>query len=165
MRCPKCGAVVRGKGPQAGVGVRLTDRRPSGCDLLAQAHLVLCALAVLDVDRDPGGDRRARLPDPTGTSLGVSAGRRRRSGCRQRGPETGRLLVRDHADRHRTGTPISDPARLDGVSAVGVDETSFLSTTGQHPTLCATVISDLTPRRPAWLLDVVARRSGTVLAD
>jgi hypothetical protein len=73
------------------------------------------------------------------------------------------------------GTPlIEDPARLDPplgdpvqapVRAVGVDETAFLRATGTHPTLFATGIADLTPGRPARLLDVVEGRSGTVLAD
>ena len=62
------------------------------------------------------------------------------------------------------GAPlIDDPNRLDGVSAIGVDETSFLRATGTHPTLYATGIADLTPGRPARLLDVVAGRSGRVL--
>jgi len=73
------------------------------------------------------------------------------------------------------GTPlVEDPARLDppqadpvqaSVSAVGVDETAFLRATGTHPTLFATGITDLTPGRPARLLDVVEGRSGTVLAE
>jgi transposase len=63
------------------------------------------------------------------------------------------------------GTPIvQDPNRLGGVSAVGVDETSFLRATGAHPTQFATGIAELTPGRPARLLDVVEGRSGTVLA-
>ena len=79
------------------------------------------------------------------------------------------------------GTPlVDDPARLDPpqaeptqaeptqsphapVRAVGVDETAFLRATGTHPTLFATGITDLTPGRPARLLDVVDGRSGTVL--
>jgi transposase len=62
------------------------------------------------------------------------------------------------------GTPlVDDPARLAGVSAVGVDETAFLRATGTHPTMFATGIADLTPGRPARLLDVVEGRSGTVL--
>jgi transposase len=67
------------------------------------------------------------------------------------------------------GTPlIDDPTRLtpaDPITAVGVDETAFLRATGKHPTLFATGIADLTPGRPARLLDVVEGRSGGVLAD
>ena len=63
------------------------------------------------------------------------------------------------------GEPIiDDPARLDAPTAIGVDETAFLRATGQHPTMYATGIADLTPGRPARLLDVVAGRSGVVLA-
>jgi transposase len=70
----------------------------------------------------------------------------------------------------RLGRPlVDDPARLDPpdeqVTAVGVDETSFLRATGQHPTAYATGIADLTSGRPARLLDVVDGRSGPVLAD
>ena len=51
------------------------------------------------------------------------------------------------------GEPIiDDPARLDAPTAIGVDETAFLRATGQHPTMYATGIADLTPGRPARLL-------------
>jgi transposase len=65
------------------------------------------------------------------------------------------------------GTPIlENPDRLrDDVEAVGVDETSFLRATGKHPTWFATGITDLTPGRPARLLDIAEGRSGTVLAE
>lgn len=66
------------------------------------------------------------------------------------------------------GTPIiEDRARLDTdtVTAVGVDETAFLRACASHSTLFATGIADLTPGRPARLLDVVSGRSGTVLAS
>jgi transposase len=64
------------------------------------------------------------------------------------------------------GTPIvEDPQRLgEEVEAVGVDETAFLRATGTHPTWFATGITDLTPGRPARLLDIAEGRSGTVLA-
>jgi transposase len=65
----------------------------------------------------------------------------------------------------RGASEVDDPARLDGAEAVGVDETAFLRATGTHPTLFATGIADLTPGRPARLLDIVAGRSGRVLAD
>ena len=51
------------------------------------------------------------------------------------------------------------------VSAVGVDETAYLRATSTHATSFATGIADLTPGRPARLLDVVEGRSGTVLAS
>jgi transposase len=59
--------------------------------------------------------------------------------------------------------PVSGPVP-GPVTAVGVDETAFLRATGAHPTLFATGIADLTPGRPARLLDVVEGRSGSVLA-
>ena len=66
--------------------------------------------------------------------------------------------VRDHG-----GPLIEDPARLDEVAAVGVDETAFLASTGRHHTEFVTGIVDLTgaPR----LLDVVPGRSGKALSD
>jgi transposase len=51
------------------------------------------------------------------------------------------------------------------VTAIGVDETAYLRATATHPTTFATGIVDLTPGRPARLLDVIEGRSGTVLAD
>ncbi len=60
---------------------------------------------------------------------------------------------------------LDDPARVDGVDAVGVDETAFLRATGTHPTLYATGMADLTPGRAARLLDVVPGRSGRVLGS
>jgi transposase len=71
------------------------------------------------------------------------------------------------------GTPlIDDPARLASVgeagsapvTVVGVDETAFLRANATRSTTFATGIADLTPGRPARLLDVVEGRSGTVLA-
>ncbi len=62
------------------------------------------------------------------------------------------------------GNPlVDDPERLKGVSAIGVDETAFLRACSTHPTLYATGIADLTPGRPARLLDVAEGRSGSVL--
>jgi transposase len=61
---------------------------------------------------------------------------------------------------------IDDFDRLgEDVEAIGVDETSFLRATGRHPTWFATGITDLTPGRPARLLDIAQGRSGTVLAE
>jgi hypothetical protein len=50
-------------------------------------------------------------------------------------------------------------------SGVGVDETAYLRATSTHATSFATGIADLTPGRPARLLDVVEGRSGSVLAS
>jgi len=52
-------------------------------------------------------------------------------------------------------------ARAKDPQPVGVDENAYLRASGQHPTLHPTGIADLSPDRPARLLDVLA---GTVLA-
>lgn len=63
------------------------------------------------------------------------------------------------------GTPVvEDPARLDGIRAIGVDETTFLTAAPTHPTEFATGITDLTPGRPARVLELTRGRSGTVLS-
>jgi len=49
----------------------------------------------------------------------------------------------------RSSAEVEDPAWLAGVDAVVVDETAFLAATGEHPTLFATGITDLTPG-PCW---------------
>ncbi len=71
------------------------------------------------------------------------------------------------AVRHHGRPLIDDPARLSGVTAVGVDETAFLAATASHATEFVTGIVDLTGRsgRAARLLDVVEGRSGKALSD
>jgi transposase len=72
-------------------------------------------------------------------------------------------VMRQVIDR---GTPeIDDPDRLAAVTAVRVDETAYLRATATHATTFATGVADLTPGRPARLLDVVEGRSGTALAE
>ena len=64
------------------------------------------------------------------------------------------------------GTPlIEDPTRLDDVRAVGVDEHAWQHANAYRGTQFATGIVDLTPGRPARLLDVVPGRSGTVYGN
>jgi transposase len=58
---------------------------------------------------------------------------------------------------------VEDPARLEDTAAVGVDETAYLRANATRSTTFATGIADLTPGRPARLLDVVEGRSGSVL--
>jgi transposase len=75
-------------------------------------------------------------------------------------------VMRQVIDR---GTPeIDASSRLtpdDGpVTAVGVDETAYLRANATRSTTFATGVADLSPGRPARLLDVVEGRSGTVLA-
>lgn len=59
-----------------------------------------------------------------------------------------------------TDPVISDPARLEGVSALGVDEKRFLNATADHRTIYTTQIVDLDRH---LLLDVIEGRSRDVL--
>jgi transposase len=56
---------------------------------------------------------------------------------------------------------VDDPARLDGVATLGLDETSFLKATRQAPTRYVTGLVDLERGR---LLDVVADRTRAAVA-
>jgi transposase len=59
------------------------------------------------------------------------------------------------------GQPLIDTAgRIDAVSGLGVDEHAWQRANARRSTQWATGIVDLTPGRPARLLDVVAGRSG-----
>jgi transposase len=61
------------------------------------------------------------------------------------------------------GTPlVDDPDRMQGVEALGVDETAFLAAKGRHHTQFVTGMVDVTASR---LLDVVPGRSGTILSQ
>jgi transposase len=59
---------------------------------------------------------------------------------------------------------VEDPARLEAVSALGVDETAFLAANRAHPAVFVTGVVDLSGAHPR-LLDVVAGRSGKCLSD
>jgi transposase len=73
------------------------------------------------------------------------------------GWHTAMAAVRDH------GRPLVDhPARLSGVTAVGLDETKFLSATAAHRTEYVTGFVDLDRAR---LLDVVPGRSAQAVQD
>ncbi len=62
------------------------------------------------------------------------------------------------------GRPLVDaPARLDGVAALGVDETAFLAATATHHTVFVTGLVDLTSK--PRLLDVVPARTGAAVAS
>jgi transposase len=62
------------------------------------------------------------------------------------------------------GRPIvDDPARLDAVTAIGVDEHVWQRSRRGQPTRYATAIVELTPGRPARLLDLVEGRSAAAL--
>jgi transposase len=55
---------------------------------------------------------------------------------------------------------IDDPTRIDGVEAVGVDEHAWHRANARRHTTFATGIVDLSPGRPARLLDLVENRTG-----
>ncbi len=61
-----------------------------------------------------------------------------------------------------TDPPIADPDRLEGVTAIGVDEKRFLNATAEHRTIFTSQIVDLDRHR---LLDVLQGRSRDVLGD
>ncbi len=65
------------------------------------------------------------------------------------------------------GTPrVEDCTRLDGVEALGLDETAFQAASATRPTSFVTGIVDLSRHRgPARLLDVVADRSAAALVS
>ncbi len=66
---------------------------------------------------------------------------------------------------HALATPlIADPARLEGVSRIGVDEHVWQHARPGRRTRYVTSITDLSPGRPPRLLDLVEGRSGAVLA-
>lgn len=64
------------------------------------------------------------------------------------------------------GAPlVDDPDRLAGVVGLGVDETAWLRATATRSPQYVTGIVDLSPGRPARLLDVVPGRSGRAYAS
>ena len=71
------------------------------------------------------------------------------------GWHTANAAVADYTDPH-----VDDPARLEGVRGIGVDEKRFLNATATHRTVFTTQIVDLDRHR---LLDVVQGRSRDVL--
>jgi transposase len=73
------------------------------------------------------------------------------------GWHTANTAVADYTDLH-----VNDPARLEGVRGIGVDEKRFLNATATHRTVFTTQIVDLDRHR---LLDVVEGRSRDVLAS
>jgi transposase len=163
--CPSCGAAAR-----------LHDRRPSWIrDLPAAGRPVtlvwvkrvwrcresLCA-KVTWTETHPAIKARASVTQ-----------RARIEACRRVG-EDGHTVAAVAADfgvgwatimgcvREHGRPLVDDPARLDNVHTLGVDETAFLAATATRHTVYATGIVALNGR--ARLLDVVEGRSGSVLS-
>lgn len=163
--CPACGVVAR-----------LHDRRPTWVRDLPAGGRPVTLVWVKRVWRcaEPACPRSTW----TETSEGIRARaslteRARREACRRVGEDghsvaqvaaafgvgwaTLMRAVRDY------GAPlVDDPARLAGVTALGVDETAFLAATARRSTSFVTGVVDLTgsPR----LLDVLPARSGIALS-
>jgi transposase len=66
-----------------------------------------------------------------------------------------------NAVRERGEPLVDDPARLDGVTALGLDETTFLKASRDHPTLYVTGMVDA---RTGRLLDVVPDRTAAAVS-
>jgi transposase len=168
---------VEGWCPGCGVRARLHNRRPSWVRDLPAAGRPVTLVWVKRVWRcvEPRCPRRTWTE--TSAEIRPRAAwteRARREACRRVG-ELGQTVtavaaefgvgwatvmaaVRDY------GRPlVDDPGRLDGVHAVGVDETAFLAATPSSGTVFATGIVALNGR--ARLLDVVEGRSGKALCD
>jgi|GEM_PF-6088412 len=64
------------------------------------------------------------------------------------------------------GTPVvAAPTRVAGTTAVGVDKTAFLSACVRHAGRYAAGIANLSPDRPALLLDVLVGHASTLTCD
>jgi Transposase len=82
------------------------------------------------------------------------------------GPPAGRGLAHRDAGGRDYGQPlIEDPDRLDGVSALGVDEHVWARAGPRRRTGYATGIVEISSGRPPRLLDVVPGRTGKAYAD
>jgi transposase len=166
--CPECGAVARAK-----------DRRPTWVrDLpVAGRPVVLCWVKRIWCCPHPECERRTWTERHEAIAARATLTERARAWAfEQVGrhdtavTRTAKVLgvawwtvMRQVIER---GTPqVEDPPRLEDVSAVGVDETAYLRANANRSTTFATGIADLSPGRPARLLDVVEGRSGTVLAS
>jgi transposase len=161
--------------PGCGVRARLHDRRPSWVRDLPAAGRPVTLVWVKRVWRCVEPRCAKRTWTETSEAIRPRAAwteRARREACRRVG-ELGQTVaavatefgvgwatvmaaVRDY------GRPlVDDPARLDGVHTLGVDETAFLAATPTSGTTFATGVVALNGR--ARLLDVVEGRSGKAL--
>lgn len=161
--CPRCGARAVGHGrsrsqvrdlPIAGVAtVLVVARRRFRC-LEALCSMStwtepLDAIAPRAVLTERARQRLAEMVNIDGDSIAAAAV------AFGVGWHTANTAVADYTDPH-----IDDPARLDGVRGIGVDEKRFLNATAEHRTMFTTQIVDLDRHR---LLDVIPGRSRDVL--
>jgi transposase len=160
--CPGCGAVATAK-----------DRRPTWvADLpIAGRPVVLCWVKRVWACKHPlcqvktwTERHEAIAPRALLTGRAAAAGV---AAVRAGGTVAGGFGVSWHTVMRQVralGRPqVNDPARLEGVTAIGVDEHAWQRGRAGRPTQYATGIVDLTPGRPPRLLDLVAGRSGTAL--
>ena len=165
--CPECGAVAQ-----------LHDRRPTWVRDLPTGGRPVTLVWVKRVWRCPHPVCSTRTWTEASEVIAPRASlteRARAEICRRVGQDAASVaaVAREFGIGWRTamtavrdyGTPrVDDPRRLDGVDALGVDETAFQAASVTHSTSFVTGIVDLTRgRRPARLLDVVAGRSASAL--
>ena len=163
--CPECGAVATAK-----------DRRPTWvADLpIAGRPVVLCWVKRIWCCAHERCDKRtwtetheaipprAVLTDRAAAAGVAAVARGATVAAQARGFGVGWATVNRQVQAR--GKPvIDDPARLEGVTAIGVDEHVWRRARAGRATRFVTGIVDLTPGRPAQLLDLVEGRSGQVL--
>jgi transposase len=165
--CPECGAVAE-----------LHDRRPTWVRDLPSGGRPVTLVWVKRVWRC----RHAVCPKRTWTETteviaprASLTERARAEICRRVGQDAASVaaVAREFGIGWRTamtavrdyGTPrVEDPTRLDGVEAIGLDETAFQAASATRSTSFVTGIVDLTRGfGPARLLDVIAGRSASAL--
>jgi hypothetical protein len=122
--------------PAHGLGAGPADRRPAGGAGLAQAPVALSGAGLRGADLDRAGGRHPASggADRAGPGRGVPAGRHRRprGGRGRPRPGVGWATIMRAVAEHGTRL-VDDPARLDGVAALGLDETGFRKATRRAP--------------------------------
>lgn len=167
--CPECGAVAQ-----------LHDRRPTWVRDLPSGGRPVMLVWVKRVWRCVHAACPKRTWTETNEAIAPRASlteRARAEICRRVGQDAASVaaVAREFGIGWRTamtavrdyGTPrVDDPTRLEGVDAIGVDETAFAAVSARRSTSFVTGIVDLARGRgPARLLDVVAGRSASALVS
>lgn len=164
--------------PECGVVARLHDRRRTDVRDLPAGGRPVTLIWLKRVWRCHEPDCARQTWTETSAAIRPRAGlaeRARREACRRVGQD-GETVARVAAQLgvgwgtvmaavREYGQPLlDDPARLDGVTRLGVDETAFLAANAYRSTIFITGVIDLTGR-VARLLDVTPGRSGNALCD